>query len=71
MLSALSRESLDSPRIAILFSGGIDCTLIAYLSHLSVAELPDPRKNLLNQVVQTSSNHRTNRPSERGLRKSS
>ena len=51
LLNALCRESLDSPRIAILFSGGIDCTLIAYLSHLSVAELFNPRKNLLNQIV--------------------
>lgn len=40
ILSALSSEPLNSPRIAILFSGGIDCTLIAYLSHLLVAELP-------------------------------
>ena len=51
ILNALCRESLDSPRIAILFSGGIDCTLIAYLSHLSVAKLLNPRKSLLNQKV--------------------
>ena len=61
------RESPDSPRIAILFSGGIDCTLIAYLSHLSVTELLKPGQNILNQVVQTPSNHRANRPSERGF----
>ena len=67
ILSALFRESLNSPKIAILFSGGIDCTLIAYLSHLSVAELINPRKDILNQVLQTSSNHRANRPFERGF----
>jgi hypothetical protein len=67
ILSALFRESLDSPRIAILFSGGIDCTLIAYLSHLLVAELLNPRKITLNHVVQTSSNHGANRPFERGF----
>ena len=40
ILSALCRELFNSPRVAVLFSGGIDCTLIAYLSHLLVAELP-------------------------------
>lgn len=67
ILSALFRESLNSPRIAILFSGGIDCTLIAYLSHLSVVELLNPRKDILNQVLQTYPNHRANRPFERGF----
>lgn len=57
ILSTLCRESPDSSRVAILFSGGIDCTLIAYLSHLLVAELPNPGKTILKQVVQASSNH--------------
>jgi predicted PP-loop superfamily ATPase len=40
-LKELCRESPNSPRIAILFSGGIDCTLVAYLSHLLVVDSPN------------------------------
>ena len=60
-------DATNLARVAVLFSGGIDSTIVAYLAHkwvLIVVILSEIESNV---TCQTSSSRRTDRSSQRSI----